>query len=144
MPSIPIWLTLVLLFIAANVIFVSVQNLWHANDRKRLDGLKAEIAIARSLVDEREAVIRQLGLEITRMEAQIESSSISLVDRNVIIARHNQRVAVYQLAYTDYSSSIDDLNRKIAEANSLSNKIGSTWYLIPVPRGSKRGANGVR
>jgi len=89
--------------------------------------------MARLRVDRREKVSHLLAQEITAMVTKINSGDASYDERNALIAHYNDKVSRYQAAYANYSAAVDAANRKIAEANALSEKIGGTWFLIPLP-----------
>ena len=39
-----------------------------------------------------------------------------------------------QSVYSDYSHRVDSYNSRVAEANDLAKKVGTIWYIVPVPR----------
>ena len=59
----------------------------------------------------------------------------SLIDSfNGGIAPHNADVKRCDMVRTQYSAQVDSYNSLVEEANSLVKKVGTTWYVIPVPR----------
>jgi hypothetical protein len=59
---------------------------------------------------------------------------------NALVRDHNGRVDRLRALDADYSKRVDQFNALVAEAKGLAEKIGSPWYVVPLPRAAAQHA----
>jgi cell division protein FtsB len=147
---------IILVFAVINLVLVGGQKLWHHGDQVKLDTLKTELEVQKSDLDQREAELKTLGSSIDQYAAQIADlkskaqaieqqnpsgippdiydSYKQLIDQcNSDVAKYNSGLDRSDALFQDYSQRIDRYNALIKESNDLSNQIGATWYIVPIP-----------
>jgi len=127
-------LFIVFVFGLGNLLLVGGQKLAHRDDLARLDKLKAQIAIDKAHLVEQETALSQLSTQIENLAHRVETAN-SLAVQNATIENHNRLIDDYHSLFDEYSSHVEATNQIIKEANALSEKIGGTWFLIPIPFG---------
>lgn len=139
-----------------NVVFVGGQKLWHHADQKKLDSIKIELDFKRGALEQAEAKLQGLVAEMHRVDAESEiyrvnidqversypkgipseiygSYKLSVSRYNELSGEHNSALRTYNMLYENYSGQLEVYNQAVNEANSISKKIGSTWYVVPFP-----------
>lgn len=158
--SLPIWaiyvLSIIIGFVALNMVVIGGQKLWHRNDRQRLDTFKREIEAERFQIRESENALALSFSQLELLKKQIASRAIDIAaiesrysgripepeftnyrriinENNGRVTEHNQLLFSYRENHARYSSELAAANEKIDEANALAKKIGGIWYVIPIP-----------
>jgi hypothetical protein len=75
------------------------------------------------MVDEHNRLVDQH----TAMVAQYKSS----------VAKYNDSLARFQADSRTYDDKINQYNALVTEGNGLAKTVGTTWFIIPVPRGGE-------
>jgi hypothetical protein len=158
-PRLPPWLiqivSLVVVFGGLNLVVIGAQKLWHWTDQRRLDSLKAEIAAERTALHaEADALTAQAApmdalqwrikrggdALAARRQAGISDGEVDGFNRdvrahNALVQEYNDLCDAYRPNAARYEAARTALNQKVTEANALIEKIGGTWFVIPIPGG---------
>lgn len=127
---------IVVLYGVVNFVLVGGRKLWHRGDQAKLDTLKTSLASENSRIDSLETQLKSLEADIRKSESYINSIDQYSSDYNNLVDQYNAKISRYNSLYSDYENSINQYNTHVNEANELAKKIGSTWYIVPIP-GSK-------
>ncbi len=139
-----------------NLALVGGQKLSHQGEQAQLDEIKVGL-------NSENLKIKQIELQLQKMRHQLKESSSkiknlksrvelfeqsypqgvpaniyngysrSVAEYNARIGFYNATLAQYDVLYADYSKQVEHYNGRVAEANVLAQKIGTTYYLLPVP-----------
>lgn len=129
-------LLLIVAYGVINLFIVGGQKLMDRDENKRIEILKTEI-------EQSDKRIKSLENELTLLEdelADIKSNADSETDEdayNELADSYNGSLDIYNSKYDLYEAEIADYNTKVDEANELSEKIGGTWYILPIPIGKR-------
>jgi multidrug resistance efflux pump len=124
-------------YLVFNLVFVGGQKLWHSGDQKKLDQIKAVLETEKNAIDDVEAQLVVKNINMDKLKKDIDALKNSRdIDRyNRLVDDYNMKLGAYNQQYDDYEKRLNSYNQKVNEANELAKKIGSTWYVIPVPVG---------
>lgn len=148
------FLSVIVVFVIANAILIGIQRLPHLEDQRHLDQLKQQLDVERPEIEEMENRLRTLSANFDQMEqrllglksdirateakfpsgipSQIYPGYSRQVDEyNAGVVLHETYIEEFESLYPQYSARVDQFNSLIGEAKALSDKIGSTWILIP-------------
>jgi chromosome segregation ATPase len=151
----------IVVYLILNVVLVGGQKLWHSKDQERLDAVMAILNRESPIIDSAQADLAIRLEDLNQSSAAIDQAKAALeaLDRrypngmpNSVVARynadvarldpkvaeHNEHVAVYESMRVALENRIDEYNELVQEANALIEKIGPTWYVVPVPRSAAR------
>jgi hypothetical protein len=128
-----------LIFIAlvygiVNFVFVGAQSLYHSKDNAKLEFIKSDL-------DEKLKIIKQQEDNLRTQESFLDKTkkTINITtdtdDHNNLVDKYNVELALYKANYSRYSQDLESYNLKVNEANKLAEKVGTTWYVVPIPRG---------
>jgi hypothetical protein len=156
-------IALVVLYAVGNAVLVGGQYLWHYTDHRKLDAIKTQLDSERPRIEAVGAQLQRFGKDLTESEARLNTlkREIAGIEKanprgvpeqiypaytrsvqhyNALVETHNRKVAEQQVAHQDRSSQIDRYNKLVGEANDLGRSVGSTWYVIPMPRVGAKGS----
>ncbi|MDB5166851.1 MAG: hypothetical protein JWM37_923 [Candidatus Saccharibacteria bacterium] len=128
-------LIVVALYAIVNGVAFGVQKIANRDDQKKLDSLTSQI-------DTQEKTLNDLDKKITAEEAQLTALDKKITDEeetaddetyNNDVAAYNKLVDLYKADIDAYNKQIPAYNAKVTEANELAKKVGSTWYVVPLP-----------
>lgn len=114
-------LGIILVYGVINIVLVGAQDFWHSGDQSKLDALKQELQTKKSDIDTLEANINS------------EKSTMDEYQANGDVTDYNSLVDDYNSKLAEDQSDVNDYNSIVQQANDLSNKIGGTWYVVPIP-----------
>lgn len=146
----------VVLFVALNLILVGAQELWHRGDNAKLDLLKMQLKSEREIIGSAETKLEGLEASVKRLESEASdlNGSIgrletqypqgvpsalyaayerSVSDYNRLVGQRSAALATYSATYDNYSAQLDAYNEKVKAANALAERVGGTWYVVPIP-----------
>jgi len=149
-------ISVVLVYVVINIFLVGGQKLWHYGDQKRLDELKEILNTEKVNIESLEKELKNMEqcldtytIRINKLKSDIQlienryprgipsniyNNYIQLInDYNSLVDTYNSTLNKYNSKYEDYSHQIDKYNAMVVEANNLAKKIGTTWYVVPVP-----------
>lgn len=129
-------LGIVIIYGIINLVMLGGQSVLHGEDKKELNQIKIELD---SGLNELNALGFQLDTqesELKSLEDQINSTEDTDA-KNELIDKYNNYLPAYNADFDQYSSKLVSYNLKVDRANELSNKVGSTYYILPIPGGHK-------
>ncbi len=151
----------VVVYGVVNLFLVGGQELYHHGDKMAFDSLKQILETERASIRRAETELQAISSAINSGESEINRLKTGLiaiegrypggipsavytaysrdVDRHNALARsYNASLARYKTLYAGYSAQVNRFNTMVDQANALANRVGSTWYIVPVPgvRGS--------
>lgn len=141
---------------AVNLVLVGAQKMWHHRDQIRFDQIKQQLNVEQPKIEQIKSDLRnientldQSEVEMTNLRKQIESVEAKYPDgipaalyndyshtieqHNVRVSSYNVTLGQYNVLYEDYTVRIAQYNSQVEEVNALAKKIGTTWYVVPVP-----------
>lgn len=154
-------LAIAIVYGAFNLFIVGGQNIWHYSDQKKLDAITIQLDAELPSLKRMESDISAKEADISRVKARMESlksdidrvemrysdtvpsSEFARYNRNIddyndLVSDYNVTLGAYQQLFDEYERKIADYNLKVKEANALAEKIGSTWYVVPIPGGKPK------
>lgn len=152
--------TLVLPFALLNAALIGGQWLWHRGDRAELQLLEASLGIEKQRIALLEARLGEMTASLgeskqgaARLQAEIaviesryasgipESEFHDYAEKvaryNAAAQTHNSSVERFESVRGEYEATIAAYNARVEQANELAKSAGTTWYLLPVPGGSR-------
>lgn len=127
---------IVIIYGIINLVLVGGQEALHSGDKKKLDQMKIELDAGLKEITSLEFQINALDSDLQTLKNQIDSTD-DIDDKNVLIDRYNSNLPAYKISYDKYSTKLISYNLEVNNANELAKKIGSTYYLLPIPVGHK-------
>lgn len=127
-----------------NLVLVGGQKVWHHDDEAKLDELKVELKDLKASIGGYEDLLTEIDGELTGSKEEVDSYESDFPegipeeyyeDYTSAVNGYNEQLDTYNIEYDKYSSEIDSYNEKVEEANAVSEDIGSTWYVVPMPGG---------
>jgi chromosome segregation ATPase len=112
-----------------------------------IDSAQADLAIRLEDLNQSSAAIDQAKAALEALDRRypngMPNSVVARYNADVArldpkVAEHNEHVAVYESMRVALENRIDEYNELVEEANALIEKIGPTWYVVPVPRSAAR------
>ncbi|HUD44912.1 MAG TPA: hypothetical protein VMR41_05185 [Patescibacteria group bacterium] len=116
------FILVIVFFVVANVVFIGLQNLWHSGDQSKLDIIKQELQTKNTAIDALESNITR---EKSAMNQELATNNTD---------KYNTHVDDYNTMVNEYKTDIASYNQLVKQANDLSEKVGSTWYVVPIPK----------
>jgi hypothetical protein len=127
---------LVIVYGAINLVLYGAQELWHKGDTDKLNAVKEFIKEKKIEIDSLEQRLATTESDLDEKKSQLDSYKAfgNTYQYNLGVDDYNNLLSQYKLDLDRYNSAISVYNQKINEGNELSKKVGSRWYVIPVPR----------
>lgn len=129
-------LAIIVIYAIINFAIVGGQKLMDRDENKRLDVLKTEIEQGEKQIKSLESELANFEEELADIENELESETDEHT-YNELVDSYNGSLDVYNSKYDHYIVELDEYNAKVDEANELSEKIGGTWYILPIPIGKR-------
>lgn len=127
-------LAVAVLYGVINLILVGGQHLWHGEERSNLKTIEAELKVGEREINKLEQGLTAILSHLEEIERKMEGD-ISVAEYNDLVDKLNSDIDLYTSNYRKYEYKISAYNKKVEEANELAEKIGSTWYVVPIPIG---------
>lgn len=146
---------LIVIFGLGNILLHYGQEWYHRADQKELDSIKIKLNNLKNEIDTMESkikakntelenkyksiqkcksIIKQyeiIGNSMTDMEYENYENTLTICNEN--IDEYNIEFTNVNSAYDSYKENIDTYNSLIPKANELAKKVGSKWYIVPIP-----------
>jgi chromosome segregation ATPase len=131
-----------LIYVILNVFVVGGQKLYHHDDQARLDSLKSELKEQKATIDNDESELTSKEDDLSSLKEEVETYESDYPDGvpeeyydeyRQKVNDYNSQLTDYKDQYSTYQNELGSYNEKVKEANALAKKIGSTWYIVPVP-----------
>jgi hypothetical protein len=121
-----------------NLVLVGGQKVWHSGDQKKLTQIQSILDDEKKDLDRIEGELTSKNANLDKLEIDLKANKNGNIDRyNKLVDEYNMKLGAYNQQYDDYKKRITSYNDKVNEANSIAKKIGSTWYVVPIPVGKK-------
>jgi chromosome segregation ATPase len=116
----------------------------HKAELKKLDSLNQRVTQLESSVrgclpdvSDCQAQYRKYSETVDSYNSEVRTANASLRRLTAVRRQLNSCAATLQHCEdlsTEYSSRVDAYNAKVPDANALAKKVGTYWYVVPVPK----------
>lgn len=142
-----------------NLVLFAGQKLYHHNDEARLEQLKKELTSSGAALNTMEAdldgeqeALDEMDGRLQKMKVQIEAYekrkggldsaayskySALVKEHNGLVDAYNAKLSEQKADVVEYKAKIAAHNGKVDEANQLAKKLGSYFYIMPIPLGRR-------
>lgn len=126
---------LAVVYLVLNWALGGIQNLWHRNDTRRIESTKTALENERRIIDELSNRLDEEGESLSKESDRLDElkASGSTDEYNEGVESFNSRLRSYKADVDLYNQKITNFNKQVGEINELIKKIGSRWYIIPIP-----------
>ncbi|MCD6528386.1 hypothetical protein J7K44_01985, partial [bacterium] len=116
-------------------------SLYHRKDNQRLKQIESWLNKRQIQLKNTEREIKDLNNQIEGLDAllsnyrqRIDRGETYLIDfYNAKVDEYNNLLEKYNSEVNNYKAAIDEYNSKVEEINKLSKKVGTRYYIIPIP-----------
>lgn len=117
-----------------NFVFVGAQSLYHSKDNAKLEVIKSDLDEKLKNIRNQEGILKAQENFLDKTKRTIDITT-DVDDHNNLVDKYNVEISLYRANYSRYSQDLESYNLNVNEANKLAKEVGTTWYVVPIPRG---------